>query len=102
MTEPQKDALTWDEYFGRRYDWLTKQIGTLENVGITNPNQQLAISWTRNLYEEARDHLGLLNETRRMISDLRKTIDTLQKRLELLEAESSEQAKDRTIRGLDR
>jgi hypothetical protein len=102
MTEPQKDAPTWDQYFRQRYEWLIKQIGTLENVGISKPDQPLAIRWTLSLYEVAKDYLDLFNESRTMISNLRKTIDTLQKRVELLEAESSELAKDRRIRGLDK
>jgi hypothetical protein len=104
VSEPQKDGLGWNNYFKNRYEWLTKQIGALENFLLpgNEPEPKLGVSWTLGLYQILREHLDVFNETHTNIADLRTTIATLQKRVELLEVESSEQAKDRKIRGIEK
>jgi hypothetical protein len=103
VTKVQDAALTWKKYYEHRREWLTKEIGALENIVGNDKTGMVGThpSWVLSLYEVARSDLDILDTIRTRIEELKKVSSTLEKRIELLEGESSEQAKQRRIHELE-
>jgi len=93
----------WPERYEEIEEELVKAIGTIESAIIGEEHgeeQHLRLGFVRDAYNHIRELYKMLDFFRTKSIKQAQSIQALRKRIELLEVESTEQAKQRRIRDM--
>jgi hypothetical protein len=101
VAETSGEPPSWEQWFAKRRDWLTRKIGSLE-IMSRYEEAGLHPSWVLAIYKHDREILDNMDALRTKVNALQTVNQALERRLEILEGESSEEARKRKVREIER
>lgn len=97
---PEEAQAEWKQNYNKQRDDLLKKIGALQTtmrLKQGGANLTLGFDWTLKVFEYLQDYLEAFDAVNDILYHYSQSLKSLGKRLELLEAESSERAKHKQI-----